>query len=260
MCCGVEGMQRVLMKWDGRSGGSHFQFAFPKIQLWHQLAEKAGVTVSLDMYQNRSAWLPYVSRLQEFTTFSISVWYRMKKVHLPLSCILTFLHIYKNKKKKICFYSNEQLEKHRYWQNPSNFLKQLTGILKDSAMLTGGYGHVTASTHSSVFYHVISVFRLLIFLFFFFLIGKSTVWATLSWREECSDGMFWVTIILDEVHFILFCFIYFSWDTSRPGELLKNRVIPTASQISSKSSKTGELIWQKSSGSQCKWDDNRILL
>lgn len=168
MCCGVEGMQRVLMKWDGRSGGSHFQFALPKIQLWHQLAEKAGVTVSLDMYQNRSAWLPYVSRLQEFTTFSISVWYRMKKVHLPLSCILTFLHIYKNKKKKICFYSNEQLEKHRYWQNPSNFLKQLTGILKDSAMLTGGYGHVTASTHSSVFYHVISVFRLLIFLFFFF--------------------------------------------------------------------------------------------
>lgn len=71
--------------------------------------------------------------------------------------------------------------------------------------------------------------------------------------------MFWVNIILDEVHFILFWFIYFSWDTSRPGELLKNRVIPTASQISSKSSKAGELIWQNSDGSQCKLD-NRILL
>lgn len=76
---------------------------------------------------------------------------------------------------------------------------------------------------------------------------------------EYSDVMFCLNIILPESGFILFCFIYFSWDTSRLGELLKNRAVPAVSQISSKSSKTSELIQQNSGGSQCKLD-NRILL
>lgn len=54
---------------------------------------------------------------------------------------------------------------------------------------------------------------------------------------------------------------YFSWDTSRPSELLKNRAVPAASQIShSKSSKTGELIQQNSSGSQCKLDNRNLAV
>lgn len=162
------------------------------------------------------------------------------------------------------FYRGELLENHRYWQNPSNFAEQLTWILKGSAMLTGGYGHVTANTCSPIFCHVILVCRMsLFFVGFFFLVcllvfsGTGTVWATLSW--EYSDVMFSLNIILLEVGFILFCFIYFSWDASRPGELLKNRAVPAASQISSKSSKASELIQQNSGGSQCRLH-NRILL
>lgn len=86
--------------WPDKMGrgqwGRSLPVCFSETQLWCQLAEKAGITVWLNiyvsgLYQNHCAWLPYVSWLQEFTVFSIGVWYWMKILYFLLPCVLTFL-------------------------------------------------------------------------------------------------------------------------------------------------------------------------
>lgn len=61
------------MGWE--QWGQSLPVCFSKIQLWHQLAEKAIITVWSNtrlsvLYQNSGACLPYVSQLPEFTVFS----------------------------------------------------------------------------------------------------------------------------------------------------------------------------------------------
>lgn len=134
-------------------------------------------------------------------------------------------------------------------------------------MLTGGFDHVPANTFLPYFvmsdWFVECLYFLYIYIYIYICLFVCLLLVVQAQLEllylEYSDVMFCLNIILPESGFILFCFIYFSWDTSRLGELLKNRAVPAVSQISSKSSKTSELIQQNSGGSQCKLD-NRILL
>lgn len=66
-------MQHVLMKWDGSSGGSDFQFAFLKFSFGISLLRRQSLLCGLIyvcLYCTKIACLPYVFQLPEFTVFS----------------------------------------------------------------------------------------------------------------------------------------------------------------------------------------------
>lgn len=130
-------------------------------------------------------------------------------------------------------------KKYKYWQAPSHFTKQLSWT--KGYWFPGAYGHVPTSIYLNIFYHR-SLFRFLGFFKLLFVIGTGTGWATLSWREEYSGVMFWVNRILYDIHFILFYLLFLGH-------------IQTLWAIKEQ----GELIWQNSSGSQCKLG-SRLLL
>lgn len=78
------------------AGEKSLPVCFSKIHLCHQLAEKASTVLWINIYMsilylNHRVCLAYVSRLQEFTTFSLGVWCWLKELNLLPSHSLIFL-------------------------------------------------------------------------------------------------------------------------------------------------------------------------